>query len=251
VCYYGGNREVLKTADVQMLILDADTLGAVTSGDKAGRICLGYLSVGEAQTCRWYWDEVKGASWVLSENPNWGGDHLVDLRSAAWRELVVKREARRLVERGYDGFFLDTLDTAEVLLQADGKRFAGVEEGLVRLVAELRREYPGAVIVANRGFSVLDGTAPLLDGLMVEGVRSTYDFEAKRSRRLSADEIAWMDARLAEVKRHGLPVFALDYVEPPDADTGRRVEAELRRIGCRPFVSVVKLDTFPGERKGP
>lgn len=251
LCYYGSDRGVLKVPGMQMLVLDADNIGRLTEEDKAGRVCLAYLSLGEAEEFRWYWNEVRGAAWILGENPNWGRDHLVDTRSHAWRHLVVKQVARRLIDRGYDGFMLDTLDTVESLMQTDAKRFAGVATGMARIVSALRAEYPDAVLLANRGFSMLPQTAPYIDGLLVEGVRSTYDFAAKKSRDLKPDEIAWMDAQLGKARGLGLPIFALDYVEPPDPEHAAEVEERLRQAGCRPLVSVIKLNAFPGQVESP
>lgn len=251
LCYYGHNRQVLKVPGYRLLVLDADTLGPLTPEDKAGRTCLAYISLGEAEEFRWYWNEVKGAEWVLGKNPNWVGDRLVDPRSEEWRRLVVDRVARRLLLAGYDGFMLDTVDTIETLKQSDPEKFRGVDNGMAKLVADLRAEYPAAVLLPNRGFSILERIGPHVNGILVEGVRSTYDFKAKRSRDLNADEIEWIEAQLDKARLLGLPVFALDYVDPPSPERAERAASELRRAGYRPFISVVKLNTFPGEALKP
>jgi hypothetical protein len=155
------------------------------------------------------------------------------------------------VEKGYDGFFLDTLDTVEALLHADAARYEGADAAMAQLVADLRYEYPKAALLANRGFRLMERIAPHVDGVLVEGVRLTYDFEAKKSRPLTPDETAWMDAQLNKARSLGLPVFALDYVEPWDAERGRGAADALRRAGCRPFVSVLKLDRLPGQGETP
>ncbi len=244
VCFYGGDRRVLDTPGAQLLVLDRNALGPLTPADKQGRLCLAYLSLGEVNVHRAFWDEIANASWVLQANPNWPDARLVDPRSPDWRDHVV-REAGTLLAAGYDGLMLDTLDTVATLMAQDPARFAGVDAGMAAIIAALRQAYPRAIIVANRGFDLLPAMAPDIDGVLIEGVRSQYDFEQRKSRLLNAGDREWMDAQLAAVRQLGLPVLALDYVDPPDPAAATAVMQQLRDLGCIPCVSTVGLDTFP------
>ena len=187
----------------------------------------------------------------MQENPDWSGAHLVDPRSAEWRDLFIKQEAARLKALGYDGFFLDTLDTADRLTSLDPVKYAGVNAAMVRIVAELRAAFPDAVLVANGGLSLMPGLAKYVDGVVYEGCRSTYDFQSRQYRDRTPQEIEWLDGHLGAVRRLGLPVFALDYVDPKDSRHADEVAAELQSAGYRPFISVITLDTYPGEEKKP
>ena len=251
LCYYGDNRGVLTLPGYSLMFLDGDTLGPVSHQDKAGRLCLAYLSLGEVDHFRAYWKDVQDKSWVLHKNPDWPEGRLVDPRSAEWRELIVKREAVRLKAMGYDGFLLDTLDTADTLMAKNRLKYAGAGEAMVRIVAELREAFPDAVIVANGGLSLMPKLAPLVDGMMYEGCRSTYDFSSKKYRDLTSKEIAWLDPRLAAIRKQGLPVFALDYVDPANAAHAGEIADTLRKAGYLPFVSVLHLNTYPGEPRKP
>ena len=249
LCYYGDDRGVFSVPDTQFMVLDADTLGMVTDQEKAGRILLAYISLGEAEDFRWYWPEVKGASWILDENPNWAGDHYVDPRSPEWRDLVVKRIAPRLLRKGYDGFMLDTLDTVDALLNNDPLAYEGAARGMVDIVKALREAYPDATIVANGGLSIVRGMAPYLDAVMYEGVRSTYDFGSKTYRRRTEGEAAWIKDRLARVTKAKLPLLALEYVNLEDADAVKSIKHEVRSLGYLPFISEISLHTYPGQKK--
>lgn len=254
LCYYGNDRGVL-TANllIDLLILDADELGQLTKEEKNKRLCLAYLSVGEAEEFRMYWKGIRNKSWVLGRNPDWPGDHLVDVRSKEWHRLLTDEVAPRLMAAGYDGFMLDTLDTAETLLQSDPVKFAGVNEAMADLIVTLRRRWPHAVILVNRGFDVLPLIATQIDGVLVEGVRSTMDFKRKRSRMLSTDECLWIEKKLKAVQHAGLPIFALDYVDPPDPDQAATVYHRLQRLGYRPLISTPDLShyDFPYVHTGP
>ena len=241
LCYYGSDRNVLSTPGLQMLILDPDAIGPVDAADKQGRLLIGYLSLGEAEEFRDYWEEIAEEDWVLFENPNWKADHLIDPRSSAWRKLVVKTIARHISDFGYDGFMLDTLDTAEMLLELDQTGFAGVREGMADIIQALRRKFPDKIIIANRGLQIIPLAAEALDGVLVEDVRSMYDFKQKASRRLTPHEQEWIDNQLLNISLLGLPVFALDYVDPPDPPLANAVFAELKQAGFHPFISTVDL----------
>ena len=56
-------------------------------------------------------------------------------------------DARQIREGGYDGIFLDTIDTASA--------FPQTKEGMIRLVQALRTALPDAPIVLNQGFPLL------------------------------------------------------------------------------------------------
>ena len=241
LCYYGSDRNVLSTPGLQMLILDPDAIGPVDAADKQGRLLIGYLSLGEAEEFRDYWEEIAEEDWVLFENPNWEADHLIDPRSSAWRKLVVKSIAQHISDFGYDGFMLDTLDTAEMLLELDPTGFAGVREGMADIIRALRRKFPDKIIIANRGLQIIPLAADALDGVLVEDVRSMYDFKLKASRRLTPNEQEWIDNQLFNISLLGLPVFALDYVDPPDPLQAKAVFTELKQAGFHPFISTVDL----------
>lgn len=253
LCYYGDDRNVLTLDGLDLLVLDADSLGPLTPEDKGDTLCLAYLSVGEANDYRWYWKDIQDAPWVLRENPDWEGDYLVDPRSREWQKLVVEGVAPLLVEAGYDGFMLDTVDTVAMLLHEDSVKYAGVEQGMADLIIRLRKAYPDMIILPNRGWETLPLTQNAVDGLLVESVRSMYDFRRSRSRRLTHDERAWIDNRLNAPALQGLPVFALDYVDPPNPLEAESVFRELQALGYRPLISTLDLMhyTYPYVWTGP
>lgn len=247
ICYYGDDRAVLDLKGVDMFVLDPDSMGDVRGRKRASAAYLAYLCVGEAESFRWYWPQIQGADWLVRENPSWPDHYLVDPRSAEWRSLIVERVARRLEQKGYDGFMLDTLDTVEALVSREPLRYEGAAGAMVRLVRELRRQYPDAVIVANGGLAIFPGIADRIDGVIYEGVTWTYDFESHTYRARTPGERARIENRLERVRRAGLPIYALDYVNPQNGDRAERVRKTLRQEGFRPFVTGVNLDWYPGQ----
>ena len=250
VCYYGEDRGVLDAEGVDMFVLDAASIGNIAEEKRSDAVYLAYMCVGEAETYRWYWPEIKGEEWLIQENPSWPQHYLVDPRSAEWRTLMVDRVAPRLLEKGYDGFMLDTLDTVQTLVSEEALKYEGSASAMVRLVRDLRERYPDAVIVANGGLSIFRGIADYIDGVIREGVRWRYDFQEEDYRPLNESEREWVEQRLQRVRKTDMPIFALDYVDPDNPEKAEQVAKTLRDEGYIPFISGIDLNTYPGQESG-
>ncbi|MGB6129173.1 MAG: endo alpha-1,4 polygalactosaminidase [Psychrilyobacter sp.] len=77
------------------------------------RLVIGYFSVGEAEKYRKYWREEwndKLPKWISHENENWEGAYIVKYWSEEWQQIIEKM-LKNHIESGFDGVFLDTIDT--------------------------------------------------------------------------------------------------------------------------------------------
>lgn len=122
--------KVLERTNYDVLIVDPQYMGAYLqpedvirlqkkdSGER--RLVLAYLSVGEAETYREYWQESwksQPPSWLLEANPNWEGNYRVRYWEEGWKELLYKAPGSRLqriLTSGFDGVFLDVIDAYQV-----------------------------------------------------------------------------------------------------------------------------------------
>lgn len=130
--------------------------------------------------------------WFVGTNGNFGAP-ILNLANAAVRSFLVAN-ADVLLDRQFDGLFLDTIDDAEFFSNADaaGPTTAVYTEGAVTLdagrptyptmkrayidtIRALRAALPGALLIQNGGFDVLldrensgDGTQGYVDGVMHE-----------------------------------------------------------------------------------
>jgi cysteinyl-tRNA synthetase len=109
------------------LIVDAGFAGAdVLSAAEVARLkrlpsggartVIAYLSVGEAETYRSYWNPAWKRSrpeWLAEENPEWAGNVKVRYWHPAWRTLVFgtpESALDRILAAGFDGAYLDIVD---------------------------------------------------------------------------------------------------------------------------------------------
>jgi cysteinyl-tRNA synthetase len=77
------------------------------------KIALAYLSIGEAEDYRWYWQPDWGPGnpdWLGDENPDWPGNYLVRFWDPEW-QAIVYAYLDRIIAQGFDGVYLDKLDS--------------------------------------------------------------------------------------------------------------------------------------------
>ncbi|MBN2553148.1 MAG: endo alpha-1,4 polygalactosaminidase [Spirochaetales bacterium] len=97
----------------------------------ARRLVISYLSIGEAESYRYYWDrswdrnrdghpDPGAPSWLAGENPNWQGNYKVRYWDAQWQAILFGTEDSyldRIVALGFDGVYLDIVDAFEFFEQ--------------------------------------------------------------------------------------------------------------------------------------
>lgn len=216
--------------------------------DGGRRIVLGYLSVGEAESYRPYWRaewKERPPAWLAAPNPDWPGAHGVRFWDPAWQDIVYSGRHSILnciVDAGFDGVFLDRVDAYADWLRTRARAVDDMIALVGGLAVHARDAAPGFLVVGQNAEGLLrdaryrghiDGAAKesLLFGLRGAGVRNT-----------DAD-IAWSLAGLNAVKRDGLPVFAIEYIDDPAQIA--RARDELDAMGFQPFFARRALDELP------
>lgn len=230
--------------DAQMVVLSGDPRIPLADLPRQ-TIRLGYLSVGEADPRRDYWNEVRGAPFLVEPDPSWPDNVRVDVRDPRWQGVLLDQEIPRLLAMGFDGLMLDTIDTAPYLEAKDRVRFAGMRAALRDLLGAIRQRFPKAPLVAN-GTEALVDAAPFVDGFVIEGVFATYDFGRRLYRETTPDERTWkltqIDQALAVARR---PVFTIEYADVGDAALSAWAAAQSEHRGFRPYVTVKDLNMLP------
>jgi cysteinyl-tRNA synthetase, unknown class len=85
----------------------------------AARLAVGYMSIGEAETYRYYWNSAwikNPPPWLGSENPDWSGNYKVEYWDPAWQKIICggsRSYAGRILQAGFDGVYLDLVDAYE------------------------------------------------------------------------------------------------------------------------------------------
>jgi cysteinyl-tRNA synthetase len=96
---------------------EIDQLKSKANGGKRLVVC--YMSVGEAEDYRYYWDSdwKKGdPEWLDKENPDWGGNYKVKYWMTEWQNIIYGNDdsyLKKILDAHFDGVYLDIIDAFE------------------------------------------------------------------------------------------------------------------------------------------
>ncbi|MCJ7512121.1 MAG: endo alpha-1,4 polygalactosaminidase [Anaerolineales bacterium] len=244
IVYYGqGQADALSRFDLAIVQPETLSEAEIRQLRRRGTLVVAYLSIGEAEPGRpWYTDGRVDPRWLLGLNKNWGS-YFVDANQPGWQRLMVSLTGD-FIQKGFDGVFLDTVDTVDAYPQT--------RQGMIATIKGLRQAFPEALILQNRGFGLVPELASDLDGVMFEDVSTTYDFDKEEYVNTdNSDEITTM---IELHEQTGLPVLALDYAPPDNPGMAFRAVEIARSHGFIPAVSTINLDEIPAYglgRQGP
>jgi uncharacterized protein (TIGR01370 family) len=212
--YYGSDAPTSSLAWPDLLVLEPDHPWQLSSFRRPGQRVLAYLSMGEVHKTRPYFVRLNNAKALLGKNPDWPDAQRVDPAAPAWRKLLLETLAPELLARGYDGFFLDTLDAAGELERT--KKRPGARKAMTSLVQALHDRFPKATIVANGGMELLPEIAPAIAGMAVESIFTAYQFKpAKYAWRAEPEAQARKLELQALSARYHFPILGLEYADEP------------------------------------
>ena len=227
VCYYGSNAPLSKLSKFDLLVFDSDSHPAIAPLKEREKTVVGYLSIGEVNSTRSYFNEVKAQNLVLSENKNWKNSFFIDVRNPLWTKRVVEQLVPKILHSGFDGVFLDTVDNAPYLEQTEPQRYRGMADAMVLLIKTIRQNYPAIKIIANRGFDILPRIENDIDMVLGESI---VDSQVRALQELKK-------------RKPTVTVLSLDYVDPKDRSAVIRTYRRQRANGFNPYVSTRELNT--------
>jgi len=241
---YSATSDPVVARDFDLLVLEPDHSRSIAPLRGPGSRLLGYISLGEIERSRPFVDQLDRAEALRAPNPNWPDARLVDLRHPAWRSLVLDQLIPAILAKGYDGIFMDTLDNAEAMEQADPSRNGGMVAAAVDVVRAIRARFPGITIMMNRGYALLPQSAKFVDLVLGEAMATRWNFKTSRYEFTSPEDWTWQADRLRGAKRANpaLELATLDYWEPTDEATVTRLYARERAAGFQPYVATLALD---------
>ena len=83
------------------------------------RILLSYMSIGEAEDYRYYWQtswNTTKPTWLNSVNPNWPGNYKVQYWNSEWQSIIYGNDnsyVKKIIDAGFEGVYLDIIDAFE------------------------------------------------------------------------------------------------------------------------------------------
>jgi cysteinyl-tRNA synthetase, unknown class len=243
---YGFSKAIAATYPREIV----DLMRVKPNGER--RSVFAYLSVGEAEDYRYYWDDTwrkQPPKWLAAENPEWPGHSLVQYWDANWQALLFGKPGAyldRILDAGYDGVYLDGIDKFEPwksTFAADA--MIGLVWKISRYVRAKRKNF---FVIPQNGDALLYSPYFLqsIDGMSREDL--LYN-EKNLAGRNTPDSIAQAVSRLKTVAATGKPVLVVEYptnnaFRPPILD-------EIRKLGFVGYVADRALNTLTPPNLGP
>ena len=207
-----------------------------------------YVSVGEVTPQRQYYAAMP-KEWLAGNNPAWESK-VVDQDAPGWPAFYVKQVIAPLWRQGYRGFFLDTLDSYQLIARTGADR-ERQQAGLVAVIRAIKKRYPRARLMFNRGFEILPQVHDLVYAVAFESLYSGWDQANQRYTTVPQADRDWLlgQARIVS-DRYALPVIAIDYCAPGDEQCTRDTVQKICKDGLLPYVADGALQTVGVGRAG-
>jgi cysteinyl-tRNA synthetase len=232
----------LKESGRDWIVLDAafsgDTpwdqadLDTIRSG-KAGRKVVAYLSIGEAEDYRPYWqpDWISNGKrtaaapvWLGIENPEWKGNYRVKYWNAEWQKLMLP-VIDDAMARGFDGVYLDIVDGFQTYEQgADGYLDERINpetkqtyrrdmvDWVKAIAARAHAKNPRALVIPQNG-SQLAAHKDFVEVISAQGIEDLFTNGNKLQPASHTNEILGDLKTLALAKK---PVLLIEYSKTPE-----------------------------------
>ncbi|MCK5842577.1 MAG: endo alpha-1,4 polygalactosaminidase, partial [Candidatus Sabulitectum sp.] len=101
------------------MFTDLELLQLKTKGSGGDRLVICYMSIGEAENYRFYWQSDwnnNKPEWLDAENPDWAGNYKVRYWYPEWQAIIFGSSNSYLdiiLDAGFDGVYLDIVDAFE------------------------------------------------------------------------------------------------------------------------------------------
>ena len=240
----------LKESGRDWIVLDASFTGdtpweqadldTIRSG-KAGRKVVAYLSIGEAEDYRPYWQSewvsngkrtAAAPVWLGIENLDWKGNYQVKYWNADWQKLMLAAIDETMA-RGFDGVYLDIVDGFQTYEQgADGYLDDRINpetkqtyrrdmvDWVKAIAARARAKNPTALVIPQNG-SQLVADKDFVEVINAQGIEDLFTNGKELQPASHTDEILGHLKLLASAKK---PVLLIEY---PKTHQGQALSKKL------------------------
>jgi len=232
-----------------------EVIPALKRSSGGNKLVLCYMSIGQAEDYRFYWRSEwreTPPEWLDARDPDWTGDYWVRYWHPEWQAIIFgspESYLDQIIDLGFDGIYLDRVDTYEYFQEKEGRDTAAREmTDFVIALAQYARE-------RKSGFGVFPQNAEEL-GLMFPdyletvtgiGVEDLYYGNPHDHQASPPDWTAEREAMLDQWVSAGKLVLTTDYTSRPDQITDAYQRSQTRRYV--PYVadrSLGRLRINPG-----
>ncbi len=238
----------LAACDRDLIVLDAsfntDLGGAWTKEElqtirqsREGRRVVAYLSIGEAEDYRPYWQkswdadkdgkpDAAAPAFLNTENPDWKCNYRVRYWHPEWQQIMLPA-VDQIVSQGFDGIYLDIVDAFEFYEydeatkdwiddRPNSETSRTYRQEMIAWVAAIakraRDKHPGFLVIPQNASQLLEH-ADYRDLISAIGVEDLF-VAGKKLR--SEKQSRYVVSFLLKLHTAGKPVLVIDYPKSPE-----------------------------------
>ena len=225
----GADTQTLVYCGYDLLVIDYSVDGSdgaayspeqIAKVRDSGKLVLAYLSIGEAEDYRFYWQqdwEPGNPGFVGPENPEWEGNYKVKYWMEGWWQEALRPYLDRIIAAGFYGVYLDIID-AYYYWGENGYDMEQSADRMVELVNRIagysrNQTVQGFIVCPQNGVSVIDAASSaygasylnVIDSVGVEDL--FYNFWSQEDKAYRLNLLARFDAA-------GKKIFNVEYIAP-------------------------------------
>ena len=218
-----------------------------TRPDGRRRIIFAYISIGEAESYRYYWQDSwpkARPEWLEPENPDWPGNHLVRYWHPEWQAILYgspNAYLDRILDAGFDGVYIDGVDKFEQWKRRRPTAAADMADLVAGMAAHARGSRKDFLVIAQNGDGLLGNPKFLrtIDGFAREDLLyGEKEPDARNSQRSIAETVR----RLRPLVAAGVPVFVVEYTTSPELAAS--MLREIRELGLIGYIAGRELKSL-------
>ncbi|MDE3037273.1 MAG: endo alpha-1,4 polygalactosaminidase [Pseudomonadota bacterium] len=245
--YYGNVFPDSAFAPYDIIVFDRASHPPLAPLKEEGKILLGYVSLGEAETSRSDYQNIVNDDLVLDTGPHWTGNPIIDTRKSKWASYMLNTLIPSITSQGFDGIMLDTTDSL-IAVETMNPRYAGLTQAAALIIKDIHARYPHLVIMLNRGFEILPQVEHDINYVLAESIY-TYWTGTGKPKMVDPHVYQSIAESLKKVQSESpqLKVVTVDYWPPDDRKTIRRIYAAQRAEEFIPYVTTPDLQALTPE----
>lgn len=231
-----------------------DVIPALKHSPGGPKIVLCYMSIGQSENYRWYWQPEwiqNPPEWLDVPDGVWAGDHWVRYWDPEWQRIIYgtpESYLDQILALGFDGVYLDRVD-AYWYYQDQGRDSAAREmvDFILDFTEYARKKHPGFGVFPQNAEELGVRFPEFMDAMTGIGVEDLYYGYPRDHEPSPAEWTAEREAILDQWVAAGKLVLTIDYTGKPEQIADAYFRSHAR--GYIPYVtdrSLGRLRINPG-----
>ena len=202
--------------------------------DGSRRLLLAYLSIGEAESYRFYWQsawQTTPPDWLGEENPDWARNYNVRYWEEDWQNRIFGQPGSyldKVMAAGFDGVYLDRVDAFLFWADRHPRAAADMVEFVERISTYANLRNSNFAVIAQNGEELLE--FPRFRQAIDAIAKEDLFFGTKGDGAANTQEqICWSLRFLQLAQKDKRPVLVVEYLS--DEATREAAEGQFRTYG--------------------